>query len=462
MEIDPILLATHYELAADRENAFIWFFRAAEKAKGIYANSEAIKYYRNALKLLTQEEDYREKRSMDRRVASWEKRVGLYIGLADVLTLTGRYKEALIEYDNALERILSKERRKGWMIREDIERMNSEVYLKKGQVYKEMGLLKEAMENYEEALRYNEKSPSDIVEMDIKSEIAFINNRLGNANESIKLCNEGLKLCKEQKDKNLRFMKVQAKLHNTIGYAYEQLSKFDEAENHFNESLKIMKSIGDLKGMSVSYNNIAAVYYSRGNLDKAVSYFKHSLRISEEVGDPYDIATAYNNLGEVELELGDYEEAIKNLKKSESYAKDIDSKVLLEDIYWNMGKFYIRKGVYEEAKNMAENVMSLAKKTGSSKHTGLAHRLFQEIYFLRYRKTRDNRFLDMAKEHFNKSMQVFIKKDMELEQGYTLINFGNLLFDAGFEEGMEYINRAKSIFTKFGIKSEPIPERSPA
>jgi tetratricopeptide (TPR) repeat protein len=91
-------VATHYERADMREQAVSCYLRAAEVAKGLYANSEAVGCYRRALAMITVVSPGEAGKEKFRGLG-----IQLYEGLGDVLALTAQYSEALTAYDDALK-----------------------------------------------------------------------------------------------------------------------------------------------------------------------------------------------------------------------------------------------------------------------------------------------------------------------------------------------------------------------
>jgi predicted ATPase len=87
-------VATHYELAGLYEQAIPWFQRAAEAAAQVYANAEAIRYYRHALTLL-------ENLAGQPQTLT----VTLYERLGEILHLIGQYDEARIAYRRLLAQV---------------------------------------------------------------------------------------------------------------------------------------------------------------------------------------------------------------------------------------------------------------------------------------------------------------------------------------------------------------------
>ena len=93
-------VAAHYEQAGLPEQAICRYFRAGEAAQRIYANDEAIHWYRQAVALLPgarppfESEDWRS-----------QVTAPLYEGLGDVLSLCGQHGEAKPAYECALDQL---------------------------------------------------------------------------------------------------------------------------------------------------------------------------------------------------------------------------------------------------------------------------------------------------------------------------------------------------------------------
>jgi DNA-binding SARP family transcriptional activator/Tfp pilus assembly protein PilF len=97
-ELDEVSgqLASHYEQAGIVDHAVTSYQRAAEVARRVYANAEAIAAYQRALALLE---------SAPASEALPEKIAQLHQWLGDVLFLTGQYEEAKLDYERALSHI---------------------------------------------------------------------------------------------------------------------------------------------------------------------------------------------------------------------------------------------------------------------------------------------------------------------------------------------------------------------
>jgi hypothetical protein len=92
-------IAAHYEQAGLIEQAIIYYQRAAEGARRVYAHAEALATYEKALRLL--ETPFSETRQM------WRQQLvtRLHEQMGDVLAFTGRSDEAREAYQRTLSRI---------------------------------------------------------------------------------------------------------------------------------------------------------------------------------------------------------------------------------------------------------------------------------------------------------------------------------------------------------------------
>jgi len=82
-------VAAHYEHAGESEQAILYYQRAAEVTRRIYANEEAIRYYQRALTLL-------ETAPPGESGGDWRQEMStkLHGGLSDILELNGWHDEA--------------------------------------------------------------------------------------------------------------------------------------------------------------------------------------------------------------------------------------------------------------------------------------------------------------------------------------------------------------------------------
>lgn len=124
-------VATHYELAGPIEEAVPYYQRAAEVAQQIYANVDAIRYYRHALALLA-----------GLAIEKQGLAPVLYERLAEIFLLTSQFDEGRIAYQQAMAYIAM-----------DDSITQARLHRKIGNTWREQYQYQEAQQRYAEAER---------------------------------------------------------------------------------------------------------------------------------------------------------------------------------------------------------------------------------------------------------------------------------------------------------------------
>ena len=113
--------------------------------------------------------------------------------------------------------------------------------------------------------------------------------------------------------------------HNNLGMAYEQLGMSEKATEAYKRALEIDPNF------TKAYNNLAIVYAKQQMFDKAVT----TINISLSKDPQYSIG--YVNLGNIYLETGDYEKAEQALQKAiKINPKFVDAYGLLGSLYLHL------------------------------------------------------------------------------------------------------------------------------
>lgn len=124
-------IATHYELAGHLDQAIPYYERAAEEARRIYANADAIRDYRRALALLEGPANY-----------SPASSARLYEKLGDLLLWVGQHEKAHEAFQKAFQTLLPTE-----------TIQSGRLYRKIGNCWRDQRCYPEALQSYEAAER---------------------------------------------------------------------------------------------------------------------------------------------------------------------------------------------------------------------------------------------------------------------------------------------------------------------
>jgi tetratricopeptide (TPR) repeat protein len=83
------LLAYHYSFTENKDKKLYYFEKAGDAASKNYSNQEAIKYYTQAIEVVSDKE---------MRSANLEKLLDIYLKRGDIYTIIGSYNDAISDF----------------------------------------------------------------------------------------------------------------------------------------------------------------------------------------------------------------------------------------------------------------------------------------------------------------------------------------------------------------------------
>jgi len=215
-----------------------------------------------------------------------------------------------------------------------------------------------------------------------------------------------------------------------IGNCYYFLSKLNQAEKHFKESLNILKraenKITKLPAKSTALGNIGNIYHSLGKPDEALEYYQQALEINRKLGYEQGTAHNLNNIGTLYHELGKYDEALKYQEEALEISKKFKDEPAIANSLTNIGIIYSDSGKPEEALKFFQEALEINKKLKYEEgianvfnNIGLAHSNLKET--------------DQALNDYQKALS--INKKIGYKEGIAT-NLGNI--------GLIYLTLGKS------------------
>ena len=105
---------------------------------------------------------------------------------------------------------------------------------------------------------------------------------------------------------------------NDAGYQYYRQSRWNLAQEKFEQALKYNRLIDRRGGIAANLNNLGGVAQEQGQLPAAVQYFQAALQINRELPDPGALSETLNNLGvayQAQGRLGEAEAAFQEARQ---------------------------------------------------------------------------------------------------------------------------------------------------
>lgn len=189
-----------------------------------------------------------------------------------------------------------------------------------------------------------------------------------------------------------------AAIEINIGNIYNIRGDYDNVEKHWNRSLEINLSTGNLYQQGKVFLNLGGFHFHKLNFETAIENYKKAGIIFYSLGDEYDRGLTESNLGEVYLFICEYEKAIGSLNsaieifyKAQNLLEQLEALFLLAKVYSKIGDHVQFDKIIEEINNL------------TAPHTG-SERIKLHMDFLKYIKRSE------------------LKQDIDLDDLYRVAN----------------------------------------
>lgn len=220
----------------------------------------------------------------------------------------------------------------------------AESYNLKGVISRDQSNLRDALENFLNALTLFE-------ELRLPVKVAGIQNNIGLIYAEIKEYRTALAYYFKAEKINLQ---RKNKLHLAINYnnmatCYQKLNQFASAQTYLNKSLKLRQAEHDTVGMAMANHNIGLNYQLTGKHDSAIIFFNLSLEylsgMSENIGHAYN----YLELGNTLLQDGKLNEAEEYLLDALRIAEKSELEGVKVEAYKYLSHVYEQKSDFKNA-----------------------------------------------------------------------------------------------------------------
>lgn len=223
-----------------------------------------------------------------------------------------------------------------------------------GLIYKEVGALKKALNNFIQA---NEKFEF----LNKKKNVAIISNNIGDLFRQ----QGNYKMSMEYFLRSLEIHKVLgnksslASTYLNIGILHLSLNQYTKAIDYFFKSEKFFKELKDNYELSRVYNNIGVAYFKMKNYTKALKFYTISIDLKNQLGVKEKDPSVFNNLGNIYHKKRKYDLALLNYKKSLQIEENKKAQKF-NNSYSNIGHIYYTKGFYPKAIEYYKKALSLS------------------------------------------------------------------------------------------------------
>ncbi len=334
------ILSIHYFHAKRWSRTWRFSLMAADKAREVYANHEAVDFYRRALFAA---------RHLDWVTAG--ERAEVLIALAGVLHEAGRYDEAIVSLRDAT-RVSDPDP----VVHADLHRLLARAYLQ---------LRKPSLGLRETAVGLKLLESSDHIEAKrararLRSLRAGILSDLFRPRMTLKV---GLQAIEEASE--CGEMDALARAYTYVDEAYQTLGQ-RELANHEPRALEIFEELGDLSGIALIAINLGVQAYADGKWDEAISMYSRAREVSRMAGNEHAEGAAAVNLGEVLISRGSFDEAQTILQEARRVLRARKDVLFGAFAEAQLGRLMMERGDHQSAIAALTRIVDEAVESGQA------------------------------------------------------------------------------------------------
>jgi class 3 adenylate cyclase/tetratricopeptide (TPR) repeat protein len=402
------LLAYHYWEGHDWAKAMEYNLLTARHAQREFANDTAVAAYRRALEAGA-------KADMDTS-PTW---LAAHESLGEVLTLLGRYEEALEHYATAQAMV-------------DVEPLSVHQKRHLADLCRKTAEVHERRSEYDIAFKWLTKAlgyldaPRPTIEMArIYLLGAGIYRRQGKNSEAVDWCLKSEKTALGLKTREGQ--QTVAQVYYNLGGIYTHRGDLRQALWFCQQSVTAYQEIDDIVGLSQAFINLANAYSDQGDWDRASVALGQSLAIKQEIGDIFHQGFILNNLANIHLYRGEWTQAAGLYGKSNAIWKRVGAVMPEAVTLSNLAQVHIYEQNWSGASDCLSRSQALFAEIGSEDFLAELERRWGEFYL----RTGE---LDQALAHSRRSIRLAVSQSARLEEGISYRVLGQVHLARGETE----------------------------
>jgi tetratricopeptide (TPR) repeat protein len=292
------VIAHHLALGGEESEAAALYRVAGDRASDLYANAEALRYYRAAL--------------AHGHVAQEE----LHAAIGDLETLAGDYGAALASYRTAAALASP-------ILAPAIEHRIGVLHLRRGEWELADASLAVALEasDGEAAAR-------------ITADRSLVAHRRRLPDEALQLAATALELAERAGD-----LRARAQARNILGILATNRGDHTTAVAELEASLVLAEEAGDSSARAAALNNLALAVAAGGDASRAIELTAAGIELTVTLGDRHREAALRNNLADVLHAAGRKDEAMGELKQAVAIFAEVGEEGRLEPEIWKLSEW---------------------------------------------------------------------------------------------------------------------------
>lgn len=236
----------------------------------------------------------------------------------------------------------------------------------------------------------------------------------------------------------------QIKVLNNLGIVSDKISRYEQALDLYQQALALIRQNKDIEAEGRTLTNIGIIYFHAGRYAAALDSLQQALTLYRQIGKRGQEASVLNNIGDIYERWGRYQEALNAYRQALSLQQQFDETDAQGRTLNNIGVIYWRLAQYDEA--LAYYNLALASKRAAGDRRGEAATL-NNIGVVHWKQKAYQEALDS----YEQALRLRHTLNDSRGQGSTLTNIGMIHAAEGrLQEAWEAFRQALSITRTIG------------
>ncbi|MDR6563851.1 MULTISPECIES: tetratricopeptide repeat protein [unclassified Arcicella] len=263
-----------------------------------------------------------------------------------------------------------------------------------GRVYEEQRIWDKALENYQKAIHWKEKTGQAY-------QLGSTYHQIGMVYEQQRIWDKALENYQKAihwEEKTGQEYRLGSTYHQ-IGRVYEEQRNWNKALESYQNAIQWKEKTGQQHQLGGTYNHIGKVYQEQKNWYKALENYQKAIYWIEKTGQQHQLGSTYHQIGMVYQEQRVWDKALENYKKAIDWNQKTAQEHQLANTYHQIGRVYQLQSNLDKALNNYQKSIDWNKKTGQKHELGVTYFLIGIIY-----EEQENNII--ALENFEKALML--------------------------------------------------------
>ncbi|MGM9511225.1 tetratricopeptide repeat protein [Larkinella sp. GY13] len=264
---------------------------------------------------------------------------------------------------------------------------------------------------------------------------------LGDYKEALEYFEQSLVILRQVGDRSGEY-----EVLGNISHIFKAWGDYRKAFEYSKNNLEIYRKDGYKKGEGHALESIGRLYYLQGSFSIALKNLQDSLKIYQQLKYKRGEGAVLNNIGLVYIGLEEYPTALKYLEDSLRIYNDIQDVRGQGSSFNDIGQIYLNKGEYELAIEFFEKSRTIRQKIGDKDGIGITYNCLGNAYFYlgEYK---------LSLEYFEQSLDIHRQTGNLGEESRCLNNISQICIRKGaYKKALDFLGESLKIQDFVGDK----------